>query len=83
MRREVKVEVYGAGCNKFFQTVNSLKKAVKKSNIAGEVQEITNDKKIAACGIVNMTAVFINGRLLSQGEGITVEKAGEFFRTIA
>ena len=46
MRREVKVEVYGAGCNKFFQTVNSLKKAVKKSNIAGEVQEITDDKKL-------------------------------------
>ena len=83
MRREVKVEAYGAGCNKFFQTVNSLKKAVKKSNIAGEVQEITDGKKIAACGIVNMTAVFINGRLLSQGEGITVEKAGELLWTIA
>ena len=83
MRREVKVEVYGAGCNKFFRTVDSLKRAMKKSDIAGEVQEITDGKKIAACGIVNMPTVFINGRLLSQGEGITVEKAGEFFRTIA
>lgn len=83
MRNETKIEIYGAGCDKFFQTVNSFKEVVQKRNIAWEVQEITDGRKIAARGIVNLPAVFINGRLLSQGEGITIERAGELLRTIA
>ena len=83
MRNQAKIEIYGAGCDKFFRTVNSFKKVVRKSNIAGEVQEITDGRRIAARGIVNLPAVFINGKLLSQGEGITVERAGELLRTIA
>ena len=83
MRNETKIGIYGAGCDKFFRTVNSFKEILHKRNIAGEVQEITDGKRIAVRGIVNLPTVFINGRLLSQGEGITMEKAEELLRTTA
>jgi len=83
MDKGATIEIYGAGCDKFFQTVDSFKKAAGRTGTTGEVREITDGRKIASRGIRNLPAVFINGRLLSQGEGVTVEKAAELLRTTA
>ena len=80
MHTKMKVEIYGAGCDKFFQTVNSFRRAVRKCNVAGKVEEITDGKRIAAQGFLNLPAVFINDKLIIQGERVSEEKAGEFLR---
>ena len=80
MDKKVKVEIYGAGCDKYFQTVDSFKKAVRKCGAGGKVEEITDGKQIAARGIVNMPAVFVNEKLMVQGEGISEERAEELLR---
>ncbi len=71
------INIYGAGCNKFFQTVSSFRNVVQKCSAAWEVKEITDRNKIAARGLVNLPAVFINDKLIFQGEGVSKEKAGE------
>lgn len=72
-----KIDIYGAGCDKYFQTVSSFRNAVQKCSAAWEVKEITDRNKIAAGRLVNLPAVFINGTLILQGEGVSKEKAGE------
>lgn len=81
MEKELKIEICGSGCEKFFQTVDSLKKAVRNNRMTGTVEEIIDGRKIAARGRLNLPAVFVNGRLVSQGEGLTPESAGELLRT--
>ena len=77
MDKNIKVEVYGAGCDKFFRTVDSFRKALRKWNAAGKMEEITDGRKIAARGVLNLPAVFVNGKLMIQGEGVSKEKADE------
>ncbi len=80
MDKRFKVEIYGAGCDKFFRTVDSFRKAVRKRNAAGRVEEITDGKRIAARGVFNLPAVFINEKLVIWGEGVSEEKAEELLR---
>ena len=72
-----KIDIYGAGCDKYFQTVSSFRNAVQKCSAAWEVREITDGKKIAARGLVDLPTVFINDKLSVQGEGVSKEKARE------
>ena len=80
MDKKVTVEIYGAGCDKFFRTVDSFRKAVRNCNVSGKVEEITDGRKIAARGVLNLPAVFVNGKLMIQGEGVGEEKAGELLK---
>lgn len=80
MGKKITVEICGAGCDKFFQTVDSFRKAVRNYNAAGKVVEITDGKKIAARGVLNLPAVFVNGKLMIQGVGVSEGKAGEILR---
>ena len=75
METKTQIEIYGAGCGKFFRTVNSFTSAVRKCGVPWDVRTITDGGRIAARGALNLPAVFINGRLISQGEGISEEKA--------
>lgn len=77
-----KIDIYGAGCDKFFQTVSSFKDAVQKSSTTWKVREITDRKKIAAHGFINLPAVFINDKLIIQGEGVSKEKARELLLSV-
>lgn len=81
MSAKMEVKVYGAGCDKFFQTVRSFNTVLKKYDDASEVVEITDGKKIAVRGITNLPAVFINGKLILQGEGVSEERAKEILQT--
>ena len=74
MKKE-KIEIYGAGCDKYFETLNNMKKAVKNKNIAAEIVEITDGKKIAEMGIVNMPAVRVMGKIVSQGRAVSQAEA--------
>ena len=72
-----KIDIYGAGCDKYFQTVSSFRNAVQKCSAAWEVREITDGKKIAARGLMNLPAVFFDDKLILQGEGVSKEQARE------
>ena len=74
MKKE-KIEIYGAGCDKYFETLNNMKKAVKNKNIAAEIVEITDGKKIAEMGIVNMPDVRVMGKIVSQGRAVSQAEA--------
>lgn len=74
MKKE-KIEIYGAGCDKYFETLNNMKKAVKNKNIAAEIVEITDGKKIAEMGIVNMPVVRVMGKIVSQGRAVSQAEA--------
>lgn len=74
MKKE-KIEIYGAGCDKYFKTITNMKKAMRNKNIAAEIVEITDGKTIAGMGIVNMPAVRINGKVVSQGRAVSEEEA--------
>ncbi len=74
MKKE-KIEIYGAGCDKYFETLNNMKKVVKNKNIAAEIVEITDGKKIAEMGIVNMPAVRVMGKIVSQGRTVSQVEA--------
>ena len=72
-----KIDIYGAGCDKYFQTVSSFRNAVQKCSAAWEVREITDGKKIAARGLMNLPGVFFDDKLILQGEGVSKEQARE------
>lgn len=55
---------------------------VQKMNGACEVEEITDRNQIAAHGRVQLPAVFIDGKLVFQGEGVSREKAGELIGSL-
>lgn len=80
MKKE-KIEIYGAGCDKYFETLNNMKKAVKSKNIAAEIVEITDGKKIAEMGIVNMPAVRVMGKIVSQGRAVSQAEAMQMLET--
>ena len=44
------------------------------------MEEITDGKRIAARGVLNLPAVFVNGKLMIQGEGVSEDKAGELLQ---
>lgn len=77
MNTKGKIDIYGAGCDKYFQTVSSFRNAVQNCSAAWEVREITDGKKIAARGLMNLPAVFFDDKLILQGEGVSKEKARE------
>lgn len=80
MKKE-KIEIYGAGCDKYFETLNNMKKAVKNKNIAAEIVEITDGKKIAEMGIVNMPTVRVMGKIVSQGRAVSQAEAMQMLET--
>ena len=82
MGTKMKVDIYGAGCDKFFQTVKSIRYAIQKYDIACEYNEITDGKKIASHNITSLPAVFINDKLILQGEGVSVEKARDILEAV-
>ncbi len=45
-------------------------------------REITDGKKIAARGLVNLPAVFVNDKLILQGQGVSKDKARELLLSI-
>lgn len=80
MDKKIKIEICGAGCDKFFRTVASFRKAMRNCSAAGTVEEITDGKRIAARGVLNLPAVFVKGKLMIQGEGVSEDKAGELLQ---
>ena len=76
MGKEIKVEIYGAGCDKFFRTADSFRKVLQKSHMEATVEEITDRKRIACRGSLNLPAVFVNGKLWGRGGGAGDERGG-------
>ena len=66
-----KIEICGSGCDKYFETLHNFQTIVNKERIKADIIEITDRNIIATKCISNMPAVFINGKLISQGKALS------------
>lgn len=73
----MKIEVYGSGCNKYFELVGNIKKVIREMNGDMEIKEITNPKDIVKKGFTNLPVLAISGSIISQGEVLSVEALRE------
>lgn len=79
MVKKTKIEIYGAGCDKFFQTMEAFRQTARSLPGAWEVEAVTDPKTIAAHGPMNLPAVFINGKRVLEGQGVSRKKAEALF----
>lgn len=74
MRRMMnQIEVYGTGCDKFFETVKNIEKVLDTCKVNADFSTVTDRDKIIKKGFTNLPAVIINNKLISQGIVLSVE----------
>lgn len=73
----MKIEVYGSGCDKYFELVGNIKKVIKKMSGSIVMEEITNPKYIAKKGFTNLPALVVAGNIILQGKLLSAEALQE------
>jgi len=68
------IKIYGAGCDKFYQTIRNIKNVLSTGGVKASFSVITNSSEIVKKGAINLLAVIIDNKLISQGSILSVEK---------
>jgi small redox-active disulfide protein 2 len=64
----MEIKVLGPGCPKCHQTEKVVKEAVAESNVAADVEKVTDVMKIAGYGVFGTPAVVVDGEVKSVGK---------------
>jgi small redox-active disulfide protein 2 len=70
----MKIEVLGAGCKKCHALAELAEAALKEAGAQGEVEHVTDLKRIMAYGVLSTPALVVNGRVKAAGR---IPSAGE------
>jgi small redox-active disulfide protein 2 len=64
----MEIKVLGPGCPRCNQTEKVVKEAVAESNVAADVEKVTDVMKIAGYGVLGTPAVVVDGKVKSVGK---------------
>lgn len=68
------IEIYGSGCDKYFQLVTNISEMLRQKKIEIRLKEITNPKEVAKKGFINLPTLVVDGKIVSQGKSLTIEQ---------
>ncbi len=68
-----KIKVLGMGCAKCNALYENVKKAVEELGISAEIEKVEDIKEIVAHGVMGTPALWIDGKVVSQGKLLSVE----------
>ena len=69
----MKIQVYGKGCARCHDLAHNAEGALKELNIEGNVEHVTDIKKITEKGIMLTPALVIDDKIISEGKILTVD----------
>lgn len=69
------IRVLGPGCNNCVTLEKVVKTALENLGINEEVSHVTDYNDIISYGVMNMPALYVDGKIVSQGKVLTVEEA--------
>jgi small redox-active disulfide protein 2 len=75
-----KNEILGPGCPKCNALSENVKKALQEMNQAAEVVKITDIKEMIAKGVMMTPGLAIDGKIISQGNTLSVEQIKELIK---
>lgn len=76
----MKIEVLGAGCSKCATVETNVKQALRELNKTADVFKVTDINAIVEKGIMQMPALIIDGKVVTQGKIPTVEQIKQFIQ---
>jgi small redox-active disulfide protein 2 len=79
MKREIKV--LGPGCPKCELLYENVVKALDELGIPADLVKIKDFMQIAAHGVLTTPGLVIDGKLVSQGKGLSVEEIKELLKS--
>jgi len=75
-----KIEILGTGCPKCNTLTENVKKALQETNQTAEVVKITDIKDMIAKGVMFTPGLIIDGKIVSQGKTLNVERIKELIQ---
>jgi len=75
------IEILGAGCAKCDALEQNVRKAVDELGIEAEVRHVRDLKEIMNRGVMMTPALAINGKMVSVGKMLSVEKIKEILES--
>ena len=70
----MKIEVLGTGCPKCMSVEQNVKKALDELAFHADVEKVTDIQQIIQRGVLSTPALAIDGKIVLQGKGATVEQ---------
>jgi small redox-active disulfide protein 2 len=70
----MRIEIFGMGCERCMELERNVREAVRRTGIDAEVVKVADAAAIAAKGILSAPALAIDGKIVSVGRTLTVEK---------
>lgn len=73
----MKVQVLGSGCDRCKKLAANMQEAAAKLGLPCEIEKVTDINEITAFGVMMTPALAIDGKVVSIGKVLSVEKAAE------
>jgi len=64
----MKIEILGMGCATCNKLEDTVRLAVKETGIDGQIEHVTDIKKIMAYGVMTTPALVIDGKVVAAGK---------------
>ena len=68
------IKILGMGCFKCEALASNVRSALMKLNMAADVEQVREPKKIGEYGVLGVPALIINGKVVSVGRALTTEQ---------
>ncbi len=78
----MKIKVYGPGCTNCKKTFEAAQEAVKALNIDAEIEKIEDVQKMMEAGVMGTPALEIDGKLVSTGKRLSVERVKKLIQEV-
>lgn len=77
---KLKIEVFGAGCQKCKKTTELFMRALSEMQVAADVKHVTDINEMINRGVMTTPAVFINDKKVVEGKVPTMPQVAELIR---
>jgi hypothetical protein len=68
------IKILGMGCFKCETLASNVRSALMKLNMAADVEQVHEPKRIGEYGVLGVPALIINGKVVSVGRALTAEQ---------
>ena len=77
------IKVIGTGCEKCTQLYRNVQQAVKECNLDADIQKVEDLIEIVQLGVMSSPSVMVNGKLVVNGQVVSVKKLIGIFESLA
>ncbi len=78
----MKIRVYGPGCTNCKKTYDAAQEAVKALNIDAKIEKIEDIQKMMEAGVMGTPALEIDGKIVSSGKRLSVERIKKLIQEV-